>query len=216
MKRSGSRLTRVKRLLFVGVGFIVALAVIGAVVGASAPPDQTPRCDADKPCGEPPSSPGTLRTDTHWTAKGLGVALDYDPGQWKVEVDQADSLQLTSKLAGLVLIVQVERSTSDPSALIDERVNSLGKRVLGLEIDSDKATKILGPAVGHVDGAGRAYVGALDTPQGVQDQLKFALLASARHGVGVKVTALTDEQDPDRRKSVYQLADIVVNSVTWS
>jgi len=216
MSHSGSRLTRVKRLLFVGVGFIVALAVIGAIVGAAAPPDQKPRCDADKPCGEPPSSPAPVRSETHWTARGLGVALDYDPGQWKVEVDQADALQLTSKLAGLVLIVQVERSTSGPSALVDERVKSLGERVLGLEVDPDKATKILGPAVGHVDGAGRAYVGALDTPQGVQEQLKFALLASTQGGVGVKVTTLTDEQDPGRRKSVYQLADAVLNSVTWS
>jgi hypothetical protein len=216
MKRSGSRLTRVKRLLFVGVGFIVTLAVIGAVVGASAPPDQKPRCDADKPCGEPPSSPAALRSETHWAAKGLGVALDYDPGQWKVEVDQADTLQLTSKLAGLVLIVQVERTSNAPSAMVDERVSSLGKRVLGMEIDPDKATRILGPAVGHVDGAGRAYVGALDTPQGVQQQLKFALLASTQRGVGVKVTALTDEQEPARRKSVYQLADAVINSVTWS
>jgi hypothetical protein len=215
VKLAATRLSRARRLIFVFVGFIVVLGIIGAIVGSSAPPAEQPRCTDDNPCGEPPSQARPLQVATQWKSTATGVALEYDGGRWGVDTDEAGVLQLTSKVAGLILVVQTERSNDNANALLKSRRDDLSKRVLGLELDSAKSSNILGPAVGHVDGAGKAYVGAIDSPQGVQQDLKFAILSSTQKGVGIKVTVLTDEADPARRQQVYQLADTVLNTVTW-
>jgi hypothetical protein len=87
--------------------------------------------------------------------------------------------------------------------------------VLGLASDPVAADRIFGPAVGYQLGAGSAYVGAIDSPQGVQNQVFLNVLASRLGNVGIVATTVTDVSKPSTRHQVYGLADSVLNSVTW-
>jgi hypothetical protein len=84
-----------------------------------------------------------------------------------------------------------------------------------LTADSSQADTILGPEVGYRNGAGGAYVGAVDTPEGVTDQVLATVQAASVGRVGIVVTTLTNETRAGVRRQVYGLVDGVVNTITW-
>ncbi|MDX6580832.1 MAG: hypothetical protein QOI10_16 [Solirubrobacterales bacterium] len=212
-----SRLSRRWRLLGLMVAFGSLLAATAVIVDAAAPPGLTPACPTGPlQCGNPPSLPLPVGSEVSWRSPELGFGLGYAVNQWTVEQQDSTGIQLSSSAGPLQIVVRGSSAPGETAEqLVADRVSSIGTRLLGLTLDPDPADAIDNPLVGHRPGAGDAYVGAVDTPQGVQDQLFVVVLAAIHRGVGVVVTIVTDESDPNARARLYSLADPVINSVDW-
>ena len=204
--------TRSRMLAF--VAFIAILGVSAAVISAVAPAQQRARCQGPGQCGIPPQLAAPLRTQTVWRSSEFGFALEYAPADWRVREQGPAGVDLASRVAPVELVVEGGNSVS-ATALLQAKVSQLRTRLLGFARDPVAADTILGSAVGYRNGAGEAYVGAVDTPQGVQDQVLVSVLAASANHVGIVATTVTDETSPTLRRQVYLLADDVLNSVTW-
>jgi ribosomal protein L32 len=205
-------LTRGRVLAF--VTFLVILGASAGVIGAVAPASPRPRCQGIGQCGAPPALPAPLRTLTVWRSSTYGYALEYSTAEWKVRNQGPGGLDLASRVAPVELVIQGGRFAT-AHALLQAKVSQLRSQLLGFTRDPAVEDTILGSAVGYRAGAGQAYVGAVDTPQGVQDQVLLSVLAATANGVGVVATTVTDETSPALRRQVYLLADNVLNTVTW-
>ncbi len=160
-----------------------------------------------------------MRGLTTWTSAlngGTRISLSYAANQWTPADQGADTLRLDSVAGDLQLELSVVPADDDSApALVDGRVTDLGTRLLGLTKATNPADVILGPSIGGRAGAGDAYVGALDTPQGISEQQFVTVVAAAHGGTGVVATTTTAETDPNRRRTLYQLVDGVLSSVRW-
>lgn len=122
---------------------------------------------------------------------------------------------MKSKLAPIDLVIQGAAHATDPATLVASEVGSLKSNVLGLAQDPTRADQILGPEVGYRYGAGGAYTGAIDSPQGVTDQVFVTVQAATSNSLGVVVTTLSTETTGSVRRQMYGLADEVLNTVSW-
>jgi hypothetical protein len=204
--------TRSRVLAF--AAFIVILGISAGVISAVAPAQQRARCQGPGQCGIPPQLPAPLRTQAVWRSSRFGFALEYAPAEWRIQNQGPAGVELVSRVAPVDLVVEGGNSSS-PRALLEAKVSDLRSRLLGFARDPAAADTILGSAVGYRNGAGGAYVGAIDTPQGVSDQVLVSVLSASSNNVGVVATTVTDETSPSLRRQVYLLADDVLNSVTW-
>ncbi len=209
----GTRLvTRTRVLAF--AAFLVILGVSAGVISAVAPAQQRARCQGPGQCGIPPQLPAPLRTQAVWRSSRFGFALEYAPAAWRIQNQGPAGVELVSRIAPVDLEVEGGNSSS-PHALLEAKVSDLRSRLLGFARDPAVADTILGSAVGYRNGAGGAYVGTIDTPQGVSDPVLVSVLSASSNNVGVVATTVTDETSPSLRRQVYLLADDVLNSVTW-
>jgi hypothetical protein len=194
--------------------FVAALVVATGVIGAIAPRKLQARCSATSPCGAPPSLAAPLRSESVWRSSEFGFALEYSPQQWKIGQQGAAGVELRSLVAPVDLVV--EGGNAAPGAqLVAARLSQLRSNVLGLTRDTSSADTILGPEVGYHYGVGGAYVGAVDSPQGVTDQVLATIQAAVSGPLGIVVTTLTNETRAGVRRQVYGLVDAVVNTITW-
>ncbi len=196
------------------VAFVAALVVATALIGAIAPPRLQARCSPTKPCGAPPLLAAPLRSEAVWRSSAFGFALEYSPAEWRIAQQGPAGVELKSTVAPVDLVVQGANAAAPPQ-LVADKVSSLRSNILGLTADSSAADTILGPEVGYRYGAGGAYVGAVDTPEGVTDQVLATVQAASVGRVGIVATTLTDETHAGVRRAVYGLADGVVNTITW-
>jgi hypothetical protein len=196
-------------------GFLGAIVVAAGIVGVIAPAREAARCVPSKPCGAPPTQAPSLTSQLVWRSPGLGYQIEYSGDQWAVNGQDANDVDLASKVAPVDLVIQGASTDQTPAQLVAARVDQLRGRVLGLTGDPVPADTILGPAVGYQIGAGNAYVGAIDSPQGIQNQVFLNVMASRVGGVGIVATTVTDVAKASTRHQVYGLADSVINSVTW-
>ncbi len=204
--------TRSRALGF--AAFLGVLIVATVVIAAVAPAGPTARCSAHQQCGAPPQLAAPLRNERVWRSSGYGFALEYSPSQWHISNQGAAGVELTSDVAPVDLLI---KGTSPGAAgdLVQSQLSDLRGNVLGLAHDPSSEDTILGPAVGYRYGAGGAYVGAIDTPQGVQDQALVTVTAASTNQLGIVITTLTTETRASLRHEIYGLADSVINSVTW-
>lgn len=211
-----SRLGRWRRLLSLGAAFAVAVGAVAVAVAVAAPPAAKPPCPpGPTQCGTPPSLPLPILGETRWRSSALGLSLAYPANQWSLETQDDSGIRLASTNGPLQLEIDGERSGSSAQQLVDGRLSELRDRVLGLTEDTSAASVILDPSIGYRPGAGAGYVGAVDTPQGVKEQVFVTVLAATDGRVGVVATTVTDETDPNQRLQLYQLADVVTNNVKW-
>ena len=210
---AASRLVTRSRVLGFGV-FLGIIAVAAVVIGAIAPAGLKARCAADQQCGSPPQLAAPLRNQRVWRSTAYGFTLEYSPAQWHISDQGATGVELTSDVAPVDLVIKGSTPTS-PTELVQSQLSDLRGNVLGLASDPSAADTILGPAVGYRYGAGGAYVGAIDSPQGVQDQALLTVTAASSGQVGIVATTLTTERNASLRRQIYGLADSVINSITW-
>jgi hypothetical protein len=196
-------------------GFLAAIVIAAGVIGAIAPRKQTARCVPGNPCGAPPTQAPSLSNQVLWRSPGLGYQLEYAGDRWALNGQDANSVDLGSRVASVDVVIQGTSTNETPAQLVAARVDELRGRVLGMTSDPAAADTILGPAIGYQEGAGNAYVGAIDSPQGVQNQVFLNVVASRVGGVGIVTTTVTDVSDAATRHKVYGLADSVINSVIW-
>ena len=64
-------------------------------------------------------------------------------------------------------------------------------------------------------GAGGAYTGGIDSPQGVTDQVFVTVQAATSGSLGIVATTLTDGSSAKFRREEYGLADEVLNTIVW-
>ncbi len=204
--------TRSRVLAF--AAFIGILVLAAGVIGALAPARPQARCGREGQCGAPPQLAAPLRTETLWRSPALGFALEYSPQEWTIGRQGAVGLELRSRVAPVDLLIKAVPAQA-PAQLLSAEVADLKGAVLGLSRDPAAADRILGPAVGYRGGAGAAYVGAIDSPQGVQDQALLTVLAASSGNLGIVATTLTTETRAGLRRQIYGLADSVINTVTW-
>jgi ribosomal protein L32 len=205
-------LTRSRAVGF--AAFLGILAVAAIVIGAVAPAGPKARCTPHQQCGAPPQLARPLLNERLWRSTAYGFTLEYAPSQWHISDQGATGVELTSDVAPVDLLIR-GTAPDAPNALVHGALSDLRGNVLGLAGDPSPANAILGPAVGYRYGAGGAYVGAIDSPQGVQDQALVTVTAAASPRVGIVVTTLTTETRASLRRQIYGLADSVINSITW-
>jgi hypothetical protein len=204
--------TRSRTLGF--AAFVAALAIALVVIRVIAPANAQPRCAGATQCGQPPQLAAPLRNETVWRSSAYGYQLEYSPTQWRISREGSAGVELTSRVAPVALLIRGV-SPAAPESLVQAAAADLRGNVLGLASDPAAADRILGPAVGYRYGSGASYVGAIDSPQGVQDQALLTVTAASSSQLGIVVTTLTTETRASLRKQIYGLADSVINSVTW-
>lgn len=195
-------------------GFVAALLIATAVIGAIAPHRLQARCPATKPCGAPPLLAAPLHSEAVWRSSEFGFTLEYPPQEWRIGQQGPGGVELKSTVAPVDLVVQGANAAAPPQ-LVAAKVSSLRSNILGLTADPSTADTILGPEVGYRYGAGGAYVGAVDTPEGVTDQVLATVQAAVVGRVGIVATTLTDETRAGLRRQVYGIVDEVVNTISW-
>ena len=194
--------------------FLGILVVAAVVIAAVAPAGPKARCTAGQQCGSPPQLAAPLRNQRVWRSSAYGFTLEYSPSQWHISDQGAAGVELTSDVAPVDLLVK-GMSPGTPGDLVQSQLSDLRGNILGLAHDPSAADAILGPAVGYRYGAGGAYVGAIDNPQGVQDEALVTVTAASTNQLGIVITTLTTETRASLRREIYGLADSVINSVTW-
>jgi RsiW-degrading membrane proteinase PrsW (M82 family) len=212
-----SQFSRRRRVTWLAGTFAAICVIAAAAVALLAPPSATRPCPpSPAQCGEPIRPARPFLNQVHWRSPSLGFGLTYAANQWDVKSEGSEEIDLDGKLGEIQLSVSGERAEGrSADDLVAARVSQVGEQVLGLQPDPDPENVIFSPGVGQHPGAGGPYVGAVDTPQGVGGQVFVVVMAATHAGIGVTVTMVTDDADPDSRLQLYQLADVVINSVVW-
>ena len=222
----GHRGGRMGRGILIGVfaGILaVVLVITGIVVTQSAPPPPKSDCPVP-PCGPPPKptpkgSPGSpplvpaLHNFTPFESRA-GYQLEFNPNLWSITDQNDNDVALELSINGISAVVQIRsvRFSGDANAdasAVSERVDALGKDVLGLARDRKNADQILEPAVGYRSGAGFAFSGVADTPQGPGSPVAVVITAAHDDQILVTFTLIADEAN---KKAAFFLTDSLMNT----
>jgi hypothetical protein len=221
---AGARLgqTRLAPRLAAYCATLAVVAGIGVVVAVlSAPATRQPACQPGVPCGAPPVIAHALSAQIDqpfqgyatWQSSGLGYGLTYDPKYWKVEGQNADSLQLQSVDGVSTIVINgVTATQATPSALMSGKLSVLRDDLLGLQTDTSANDQLLGSHVGAIAGPGAVYKGTINTPQAPDTTLPIALMAASNGRVTILATVVSS---PQNVAFIYQEADGIVNSIDW-
>jgi hypothetical protein len=194
------------------VAGFAALAGAAIAIAAIISPNPTePLCKPYEPCGNPPVLTAALVTDQPWKSSALGFQLEYPP-YFEIEDQSPSDIWLTAGPAELHVRGEPAAKGS-PKALMDDEVSFLTDNLLSFARDTDPQDQLLGTNVGLRPGPGDIYEGTVATPQGTQQQLVIAVMASGDRKVNVVATVLTD---PHHKEEVFQAADGVFKSVEWA
>src|SRR5205807_9082341 len=104
--------------------------------------------------------------------------------------------------------------TSPSQAVTNLLANVNG--VAQIAADPDRTHAILGAGIGHRAGVGGAYVGSVESPQGVSAQAGLAAEAASDGRVVVSMVAVGGSPDTGPATLLYQDADSIVNSIRWA
>jgi hypothetical protein len=206
--------------VFAGV-LVVVLAITALVVTRSAPPPPKSDCPVP-PCGPPPKptkGPPTgpplapaLVAGTLFKSPA-GYLLEFDDSRWSITDQNASDVSLELNFNGITAVVEI-RSTpvsgsAEDAAAVDDRTKALGKDVLGLAKDKKKADQVLDPAVGYRSGAGFAFSGVADTPQGPGNPVSVVITAAHDDKLLITFTLITDQAN---KKAAFFLTDSLMNT----
>ncbi len=201
-------------IIFGGVfGVIVVLAVIGALVGESKP--AKPACKSIEPCGAPPKPAAPLVNNALYRSGKLGYQVEYASDKWSKSSDTDDS-QLVLSLKGVdasMVIAGVPASEGSPARVLASRRNSLSHRLFAFADDTDSRHQVLGPELAFHDGVAGAYVGEVDTPQGVRAPLSVIVLAAGDTNTTLTATVVMSQSEEHNRGYVMGNADSVLNTL---
>jgi hypothetical protein len=211
--RSHGRLRGLRALVLFGLGFFI-LSGIGSAISAAVAPRTKALCLPYRPCGMPPVAPATTN-ESAWRSRRYGYVVHY-PG------DEATPVQRTA--AGVVLETQLQDSSTAAIIIeggqvpadraIRDQVSSLSA-LSAVGRDSSPARQILGASVGYQPGLGVPFVGDLAAPQGVQQPVSIASESATRAGLTITATVIGSPHDSGPNSFLYQLADQIINTVTW-
>jgi hypothetical protein len=221
----GHRGGRLGRGILIGVfaGVLaVVLGITAVLVTQSAPPPPKSDCPVP-PCGPPPKptpggspSPGSpplapaLVAGTPFRSPA-GYQLEFDPNLWKI-TDQNDSdVALELSINGITAIVQIRSQPAGPSDAdaVSARADDVGTDVLGLARDKKPADQVLEPTVGYRSGAGSAFSGVADTPQGPGSPVAVVVTAAHDDQLSITFTLIADEAN---KKAAFQITDSLMNT----
>ncbi|MFZ0387764.1 MAG: hypothetical protein WAL22_19020, partial [Solirubrobacteraceae bacterium] len=173
------------------------------------------------PCGAPPVVGHALSTQVDapatgyatWQSMDLGYGLTYDPTYWKVEGENADSLELRFADGLSTIVINGTPATrATPSVLMSAKVGALRGDLLGMQTDTSTDDQLLGSHIGAIAGPGAVYKGTINTPQAPDTTLSIALMAASNGRTTILATVVAD---PRNLGIVYQMADGIVNSIDW-
>src|SRR5262249_13404458 len=142
-----------------------------------------------------------------------GYLLEFNPNLWTV-TDQNDSdVSLELNINGITAVVEIRShpiaAGDDDAAAVDDSVGRLARDVLGLARDKKPADQVLEPAVGYRSGAGFAFSGAADTPQGPGSPVTVVVTAAHDDSLLVTFTLITDTAN---KKAAFFLTDSLMNT----
>ncbi|MFN2483674.1 MAG: hypothetical protein ABR509_01885 [Candidatus Limnocylindria bacterium] len=217
-RRSGMSARRVI-LIFAAV-LIIILAIGTLLVFVLQPKPVEPQCpDPEQACGIPPRPPSdvpALVAGDIWSSDDLAFGFEYDGELWEIAAEDTRSVELVIPTrSGDVTFALDGASAADaaPDALMNDRVDALSERILGLTPETDAELQPLGePIVGYIDGVGGVYRGTLDTPQGPGADLAVAVLAASDGEISIVVTVITPE---DLRDAAFSIGDSILNTLRW-
>jgi hypothetical protein len=221
---AGARLgqTRLAPRLLVYAGTLAVVAGIGVLVAVlSAPPTRTPACQPGIPCGAPPVVAHALSAQIDapfagyatWRSSGLGYALTYPSQYWKVEGENADSLELQSVDGVSTIVINgATAAQATPAALMSAKIGVLRGDLLGMQTDTSPNDQLLGTHIGAIAGPGAVYKGTINTPQAPDTTVPLALMAASNRRLTILATVVSD---PRNVSFIYQQADGIVNSIQW-
>lgn len=208
-----SRLGRRRLVLVIlgGLAVVIALTVLAAALLAPAAP-KVP-CTADKPCGKPPKAQPLVNLKV-WQSPELGYGLRYSGDSWKVQDAGPRSVRLASTEGDFALEVSgTPAAQQTPTAAFDAALSDARTRVLGLTDDTEPTHRVLAPSLGINPGAGGAFVGTVDTPQGTSTPVSVVILTAGNRRVTVTAVGATGETSERRRHGLMSRADSVLNTV---
>ena len=214
--RGGHGRLRHRLLVVFGAGFalVIALAVLGAAVGA---PTTRPLCRPHQPCG-PPRAMRPLINQTVWRSRRFGFTVEYPSDEVSVSRQGATSLILQANLGdgntGSILIQSYPREAGPPAQAISRQLSGL-TGVTQLARDTDQVDQLLGSGVGHRPGAGRVSIGYFSAPQGIGQPVALASEAASDGNVTVTVTVGGPSSETGPRSLLYALGDQIINSIRW-
>ena len=221
---AGARLghTRLAPRLALYAAALATVAGVGALVAVlSAPAPRTPACQPGIPCGAPPVVAHALTSQIDqpfqgyatWQSPGLGYALTYDPTYWKVEGQNADSVELQfADGLSTIVINGSPASQGTPAAALSAKVGVLRGDLLGMQTDTSTDDQLLGSHIGVIAGPGAVYKGTINTPQAPDTTVAIAFMAASNSRVTILATVVAD---PRNLGIVYQMADGIINSIDW-
>jgi len=214
--------TRLAPRLLVYAGTLAVVAGIGVLVAVlSAPATRTPVCQPGIPCGAPPVVAHALSSQIDapfqgyatWQSSGLGYELTYDPRNWKVEGENADSVELQSADGISTIVINGAAATqATPAALLSAKVGALSSDLLGLQSDTSASDQLLGSHIGAVAGPGAVYKGTINTPQAPDTTVPIALMAASNGRLTILATVVSY---PQNVRFIYQQADGIIGSIDW-
>jgi hypothetical protein len=206
---------------------IFATAIVG-LLGAgllsivlARPGAPKPACEPGKPC-VPHMGPPALLTGRVWRSD-LGLQMEYYPDIWHVQRRGSREVRLqASGPAGKlqVWLTVVPAGEAGPEQLAKKAVDDLRSRAVPtLAVDTRPADKVLGPAIGHLDGTGASYSGVVDTPQGPGLPIEaFVLASSDRRVTASALVTTTFPRDTSAEYTPWpelQFVDWLLNTVRW-
>jgi hypothetical protein len=221
---AGARLGQTRlapRLLLYAVTLAVVAGIGVLVAVLSAPPARTPACSPGIPCGAPPVVANVLSSTVDapfqgyatWRSPGLGYALTYEPHNWTIEGENADSVELQSVDGVSTIVINgATAAQASPSALMAAKVGVLRGDLLGMQTDSSPNDQLLGTHIGAISGPGAVYKGTINTPQAPDMTLPIALMSATNGRLTILATVISD---PRNVRFIYQQADGIVNAIDW-
>jgi hypothetical protein len=221
---AGARLgqTRLAPRLLVYAATLSVVAGIGVLVAVlSAPAAREPACQPGVPCGAPPVVAHALTSQIDqpfqgyatWQSPGLGYALTYEPQNWTIEGENADSVELQSSDGVSTIVINgATAAQATPSALMSAKVAALRGDLLGMQTDTSPNDQLLGTHIGAIAGPGGVYKGTINTPQAPDTTVPIAFMAASNGRLTILATVVSD---PHNVGFIYQQADGIVNSIDW-
>jgi hypothetical protein len=235
---------------FIRLGLIMLVVIIGAavIVGALAPSKPPAACPVTTaPCSVPPAPPvavppaagqggqsstAELVDGPAWTSSDLGASVHYNSGEWVIQKNDSDLLQLISpsdsngsERDDWVIVEVAPASSATPDQLLKARVASLAKSVPDLAADPDPYYRINGPEIGNVAGTSGVYAGTLDDTDGTPiAPVRYSIVAATngRITVALTVRTLNPDETADQGPPVLtwhmlsrQLADVILEDFRW-
>jgi hypothetical protein len=230
----GQGRSRLGRGVLIGVFAAVLAVVLGitaVLVTKSAPPP--PKSDSPvPPCGPPsprptggpdgptgptgpePSGPPAappLVSGQHVTSAS-GYELEFDPELWAVNNQTDTDLELQVQSSNVTVIVQISSQPAGqttPDDAVAAKVDDLKKDVLGLAEDTTPSSQVLEPAVGYRSGAGAAFLGVTDTPQGPGSPVAVVVTAATDGDQTITFALITDVTVA---KAAFSVTDSLMNT----
>jgi len=141
-----------------------------------------------------------------------GYRLEFDPTLWAINSQTATDLELQVQNDSVTVIVQISSQPTgqaNPAQAVAAKVDTLKRDILGLAEDTTPSSLILEPAVGYRSGAGAAFTGVTDSPQGPGTPVAVVVTAASDGDQTITFALITDTQVA---KAAFSVTDSLMNT----